>query len=1038
MQVTIRLSIAEVNETTGAVTIKSAAGVAVITASTVGDATHNPGSASYTIFVAEQAGTESDPLSEANAKTLIDNGCTLTVHVNGLVLSQDDGNYTVTLTNGFKFYKAKDLENVAFTSAYLGVGDEVTAVGQLTKYNTTYELAEGCYLTFYEQATTPLTPIANDEATAYTVEQALIYAAAPTTYDLSNIVYVRGKVAIASTALFNNKYLTYSISDDGTTTNVLKVYNGLGIGGADFASKDDILVGDVVVVKGNLTQHNTELELAANNQLVSKKPVATIAIDNMAMEYGDVATISATITPAAAASTVVYNIKAGSDDVITLAGDEITAKSVTGTATIVATIAGTDDYEGVTKEFTVSVSEGDTRKKATLTSFAIGGAFDVTDMIYAAYQGDAANPVYISGTGDEMRLYKPGTGKTTGGYIVINAVKGCTIDEVIVYNGSAKATTIGCSTTSTLATSGEAYAKSASVSFKNLDATVVYIDNIGSDRMDIKKIEVFYTGDAAAVDHYELGGTYQTEFEIDDEFNHDGLVVYMAYDAGGTEKLEITPACTFSEPDMSVAGTPTVNITFAGGVVKTYDITVAASTLLDPELSYDPTSVTLTQGDALSAPTLNNPHTLDLTFNSNKTAVASVDESGVITLAGGTGTATITASFAGDATYQAGNATFTITVNEPEEDLTGTWEFATSVAAGDRIIIASIAEVGEVTTMGAQNGNNRSGVASTVAGIELTPAAVTKSVTLVDAGEGKFALQLNNGSYLYAASNTNNYLKETATYADNENAKWTFAFDGEGVATITAQGANTHNVMRYNPNSGSPLFNCYTSSSTTGTLVTVYKKVVPVKDLVRDGLSDGKWGTICPKQTVENVEGATFYRLSYLEEQCDLPYNVVFDEISGTTLTAGKPYFFIATGEEIRGVKTGSVLDAAADAEGVNGFCGYIGTDSWELPYYTTYDPAQDNTFVIHNNSVFWINQAGTMLRSERCYIKINATVPSRTAVAPSYGRRRVTMAVNGANTATGMDELNAAEAPVKIMIDGNLYILRGEKMYDATGRLVK
>ena len=103
-------------------------------------------------YVAEQAGTAEEPLTEASAKALIDLGCTLNAHVNGLVLSQNSTTFTVTLTNGFQFYKAKDLGNVAFESAYLGAGDEVTAVGALKKFSSTYELDEGCYLTFYEQA----------------------------------------------------------------------------------------------------------------------------------------------------------------------------------------------------------------------------------------------------------------------------------------------------------------------------------------------------------------------------------------------------------------------------------------------------------------------------------------------------------------------------------------------------------------------------------------------------------------------------------------------------------------------------------------------------------------------------------------------------------------------------------------------------------------------------------------------------------------------------------------------------------------------
>jgi hypothetical protein len=47
-------------------------------------------------------------------------------------------------------------------------------------------------------------------------------------------------------------------------------------------------------------------------------------------------------------------------------------------------------------------------------------------------------------------------------------------------------------------------------------------------------------------------------------------------------------------------------------------------------------------------------------------------------------------------------------------------------------------------------------------------------------------------------------------------------------------------------------------------------------------------------------------------------------------------------------------------------------------------------------------------------------------------------MSVQNTNVATGVDAINASEKPMKLMIDGQLFILRGEKMYDATGRLVK
>ncbi|MBR7153876.1 MAG: hypothetical protein IKD12_01025 [Paludibacteraceae bacterium] len=1023
-------SIAEVNETTGAVTIKSAAGVAVITASTVGDATHNPGSASYTIFVAEQAGTESDPLSEANAKTLIDNGCTLTVHVNGLVLSQDDGNYTVTLTNGFKFYKAKDLGNVAFTSAYLGVGDEVTAVGQLTKYNTTYELAEGCYLTFYEAATTPLTPIANDVDHPYTVAQALEYAAAPTTYDLSDIVYVRGKVAIASTGLFSSKYLTYSISDDGTTTSVLKIYNGLGIGGADFTSKDDILVGEVVVVKGNLTQYNTELELAANNELVSKKPVATIAIDNMAMEYGDVATISATITPAAAASTVVYNIKAGSDDVITLAGDEITAKSVTGTATIVATIAGTDDYEGASIEFTVSVSEGDTRKTAvgpaefTTTS----GFLTPSDILYISHKGGASTAPgnYNSG----IRLYQISGTNTYGGYVTLIAKKGCKIDEVEITTTSKYATTVGYYVDADeAAIQGSAgVAKSGTYNTATgLNADSVRILNLGTGsngRLEIASITVYYTGDAAAVDHYELGGSYQTEFEIDDAFNHDGLSVYMAYDAGGTEKLDLTAGCTFSEPDMTAAGTPTVEISFGTTVITSYDITVAASTLLDPELSYDPTSVTLTQGDALSAPTFNNPHTLSpITYKSSKTAVATVDEFGVITLAGGTGTATITASFAGDATYQAGNATYAITVNAPAATPTGTtYTKVTSTAEitdGEYLIVYEGDATHDAMAFNGSLDNvdqALKAIAVTIVGDEIAGNTDLDAATFtIDVAAG--TLQSASGYYIGRTVNSNGMEKSTTEAYVN-----TFAIT-DGAAVITGVGGCT---LRYNYASDQLRFRYYKSGQQN---IQLYKKVVPVvtPETVRTGLTAGNYYTVCYNKKMTNVTGATLWR--FVGKDVNFAY---IEEVSAP-FPAGTPYILYAEAATVTAEVEGDATLTAGSNGAIHGTFSAMDQDALNAAATA----AGHNLYLVIGNQ---LRQAtgdaltvGNSLPANRAYVILDEI----TGGAPAPGKKFRSMPLQG-QTATGVENLEGSEVPVKMLINGQLFILRGEKLYDAQGRLVK
>ena len=69
--------------------------------------------------------------------------------------------------------------------------------------------------------------------------------------------------------------------------------------------------------------------------------------------------------------------------------------------------------------------------------------------------------------------------------------------------------------------------------------------------------------------------------------------------------------------------------------------------------------------------------------------------------------------------------------------------------------------------------------------------------------------------------------------------------------------------------------------------------------------------------------------------------------------------------------------------------------------------------------------------------IGVDGGVPTN-AVAPAPGRRRISMSGEAPQVTTGMENLNAGEQPVKVLINGQIFILRGEKMYDATGRLVK
>ena len=112
-----------------------------------------------------------------------------------------------------------------------------------------------------------------------------------------------------------------------------------------------------------------------------------------------------------------------------------------------------------------------------------------------------------------------------------------------------------------------------------------------------------------------------------------------------------------------------------------------------------------------------------------------------------------------------------------------------------------------------QNTNNRNGVSVTINNNVI--ASINNTVCELTLGGQSGAWTFfdshwnTTGGYLYAASSTANQLK---TQANNDaNGQWTVTIASSGSATIKAKGTNTRNIIRYNPNSGNPIFSCYAS-----------------------------------------------------------------------------------------------------------------------------------------------------------------------------------------------------------------------------------
>lgn len=238
------------------------------------------------------ANTAETAYTVAKAIELIDAGKALSeeVYVKGKISKLEnykDGSYTywisddgTTESSQFECYKGKGLDGADFTSADdMKKGATVIVKGKLKKYNSTYEFDAGNVLVSYDASTAVEEKhIANTEETAYTVAEAIALIDAGES--LQDVVFVKG--IVSQVDKFDDRYnsITYWISDDGTTTNQFECYSGKGIGGASFASIDDVQVGATVIVKGNMKKYNSIYEFDKNNELV-KYDASTAGISNL-------------------------------------------------------------------------------------------------------------------------------------------------------------------------------------------------------------------------------------------------------------------------------------------------------------------------------------------------------------------------------------------------------------------------------------------------------------------------------------------------------------------------------------------------------------------------------------------------------------------------------------------------------------------------------------------------------------------------------------------------------------------------------------
>lgn len=232
-------------------------------------------------------------------------------------------------------------------------------------------------------------------------------------------------------------------------------------------------------------------------------------------------------------------------------------------------------------------------------------------------------------------------------------------------------------------------------------------------------------------------------------------------------------------------------------------------------------------------------------------------------------------------------------------------------------------------------------------------------------------------------------------------------------------------VIDYTDKTFAPLYQLgFTAYSSLGAFfidnVYFYKDPELVRD--DDWMAPGELGTICIPQGAV-ATGGDLYELVGMNDIG----KIIFATVPDNEMEPGKPYLFEAKSNAMKFYYTEETPAVEPDNSGAM---------KGSFTSYTLYD--LDNVYYFAGHAL-WSCDDLTELNviANRAYVKLDEVVEIGSS-QPAPGRRFVYMDVHGPTIATDLDELDATDAPVKVIIEGRLYILRGEKMYDVTGCLVK
>ena len=582
----------------------------------------------------------------------------------------------------------------------------------------------------------------------YTVDQALDFPEYP-----ANEVYVTGIVSTAPTAApTSSGQLTYYISVDGEATNQLQVYKGKGLEQAAFTAQDDIQVGDIVTIFGNVKIYNGTKEFDTGNYLVSFERPQTSEPAIVAED----ATIAYDVTY----YELMYEIQNPVE------GTELTA--TTDATWITSVTPSTKSFDRVmieceanegteARSAVITLAYGEVSKEVTLTQEAYVVDYAELPFSFTGGKADIEETVGLTqeGLGNDYNATTKLKFDSTGDYVVLkfNERPG-KLTYSLRYNGFTEGTFSVQGSVD-----GETYTDLKTHTPNASSSNVLIDDAVNTIAEDVRYIRWIFTEKGTG--NIGLGNITLAKYsEAVDNYlltiaNPENVTITAAF---GEEVLT-----NDNEAEVAEGTEVTVALSIAEGYVLE-EVTATG----DEEGQ----TVTLNPGEADGIYTFTMP-AFNVTINA--TVVEHVE--------------TVMASYVLATSITPGKRYVIASGTEGDVQVMGNQ--ATNNRPGVNVPIEDgvlyVSEEYEFVI----NGNDEDGY------------------TIFD--EDYVVDDVVVGGYLYAAGGTgrNNYLKTEAELDDENNGIWTISIDDEGVATIKSIGSAARNWMRYN--SGSSLFSCYAS-----------------------------------------------------------------------------------------------------------------------------------------------------------------------------------------------------------------------------------